>query len=79
MQHGRPVCCKASRSDATANTDHNQAAIEDAATLAGAVSAVAANGEIVFIASPKQAVTLRLRTFGFPYLVWSFSRLADKT
>ena len=29
------------------------------------VSAVAANGEIVFIASPKQAVTLRLRTFWF--------------
>ena len=53
----------------SANADRNQAAIEDAATLAAAVSTVAANGEIIFICSPKQAVTLRLRTIGFPYLV----------
>jgi hypothetical protein len=52
--------------------------LADVATLAAAVSAVAANGEIVFICAPKQAAALRLQ-FGFPYAVLASSALADKT
>jgi hypothetical protein len=63
----------------SANADHNQACIEDVGTLAAAVSVVAANGPLVFVCAPKQAVTLRLRTFLFPYTVLASSALPDKT
>lgn len=62
---------------ASSNTDHDQAMVEDVSTLAAAVSALAANGEIIFVASPKQATALRLRSrAAFPYLVLASSSLA---
>lgn len=52
--------------------------LEDATALAGAVSAVASNGAIVFVCSPKQAVALRLRApHEFPYEILSSAALAD--
>ena len=63
----------------SANTDRNQACIEDAATLATTVSVVAANGPIVFVCAPAQAVALRLRTVQLPYAVLASSALAAGT
>lgn len=63
---------------ASANSDHNQAMLEDCTTLAGIVSAVAANGPIIFVAASKQAIALRLRApREFPYEVFPCAALAD--
>ena len=67
-----------SATPASANSDHNQAMLEDVTALGASVSAVASNGAIVFIASPKQAIALRLRApHSFPYEVLSSAALAD--
>ncbi len=64
----------------SSNTNLFEAMIEDTSRLAASVSAVANNGPIIFICSPRQAVSLRLRARGvFPYEVLASSGLADRT
>ena len=80
MQHGLPVCLSASAATTRQATPiilkpHRGCRHAGRCRLCR----VAANGEIIFVCSPKQASTLRLRTFGFPYLVLVSSALPDKT
>jgi hypothetical protein len=56
-----------------------EAFIEDIQNAASAVAAVAGGGPIVFVMSPKQAVSALLRTTAFPFEILSSSALADKT
>jgi hypothetical protein len=56
----------------------NEAMFADLRSLAGAVIAVAGSAPIVFVMSPKQALSFHTRTTGeFPYPVLSSSGLAD--
>jgi hypothetical protein len=63
---------------ASTATSLQEALVADLETVIGAVSAVANNGQIVLVASPKQAVALRLRPrSSFTYPIMSSSALAD--
>ena len=53
--------------------------VDDITALAGSVSAVAGSGPIIIIASPRQAISLSLRTVDFPFQVLPSAGLADKT
>jgi Phage capsid family len=62
----------------SANSDHDQACTEDLVKLAASVRTVAANAEIIFIASANQFERLQQR-FSFLYRRLASSALADKT
>jgi hypothetical protein len=61
-------------------TPLSEALAEDVSSLAAAVAPVASNGPVIFVASPKQAMALKL-WFGAnaPFEVLAASALADKT
>src|SRR5262249_49909234 len=60
-------------------TPLSEALYQDAAALAAAVAPVAANAPIVFVASPRQAVGLKLRLDPDQFEVLTSGALADKT
>jgi hypothetical protein len=63
-----------------ATASGSEAMIIDLGTLAAAVAPTAGNGPIVFIASPRQAASIKLRApAGFPYEVLSSSALTAGT
>ena len=56
-----------------------EALIEDVSALAAAVASVAANGPIIFVASPEQAVVMRMWANQLSYSVFASGALTDGT
>jgi hypothetical protein len=64
---------------ASTNTDKYEAMVSDIATLAATVAPLAANGGIIFVAAPKQAVALNIGLPNFNYPILVSGSLADGT